>query len=242
MVIEETKWAVASRLANDFVEGVMAEVAGFDDCYGDYRVEAVETEARDGFIPYTNGGWDGVAYAQLSYAYSSGHAPAAVQSAIDGSLKDAAEEFERANGITVAEMDQWEADEAARLAMPALPGMAPADTFVQHPLREKLWDMQDSWMSEGGTYFYKCRVMFYESGNYRNELGTDEVRLFAYLNTDYEYGRDYISWLPAMGGKADQTVDGFARTMTLAEFVALGEEGIADLVTEAVNSLAALAA
>ena len=238
-VTRET-WEAADRLAKRFVEETVNAVAMFDDCYGHVTVEPVESQSRDGFIAYTDGGWDGVAYAELNYAHGSGHVPAAVKPAIESTLRDAAEAFADKHGITEAEMDQWEADERARLALPALPGMEPVDKHPNHPLREQLWEMQDSWMMEGGTYFYKCRVMFYEADNYRNDSDVPMVRLFAYLNTDYEYGRDHIPWLTHYGANPDQTVDAYHVEMPLADFAALSEEQIDEMSTEAVNLLEAL--
>jgi hypothetical protein len=240
VVDTETKWEVADRLAKAFVQGVAEQVAQFDDCYGEAEVEEVETEARDGFIPYTNGGYDACVNAGMSLAWGSGHAPAEVARDIESSLRDAAEQFAKEHGITADEMNQWEADERARLAQPALPGMEPTYTHVEHPLRETLQEVEDSWLQEGGTYFYKVRVLFFESGNWLNDSGKDMVRLFAYLNTDYEYGRDNISWLPAMGGKADQTTDGLHVEMSLDEFIALGDEGVEALIDKAVAALDSL--
>lgn len=239
--VSRETWDKADALAKLFVEETVNTVAGqFDDCYGHVQIEPVESQSRDGFIAYTDGGWDGVAYAELSYAHGSGHVPAAVKPAIESSLDDAAEAFAEENGITVEEMNQWEADESARLAMPALPGMEPADTFVNHPLREALWEQQDDWLREGGTYFYKCRVMFYDAANSRNDSDVPMVRLFAYLNTDYEYGRDHIPWMSAYGRPADQTVDAYHVEMPLADFAALSEERIEEMAAEAVALLGGL--
>jgi hypothetical protein len=234
-------WEQASALAKRFVTDAVQEIATtFDDCY-DSNVEEVESESRDGFIAYTDGGWDGVAYATLSYAHGSGHIPAAVRGAIDSSIADAEADFAEEHGLTVAEMDAWEDEERAKWEMPTLPGMPRASYPPQHPLREQLWELIDSWLGEGGTYFYKVRVLFYREDNGRNDNpGTAMVRLFAYLNTDYEYGRDYISWLTYYGSNPDQTIDAFTKEMAMADFVALGESGIDDFVTEAVSKMAAL--
>lgn len=237
--MERNPRTLASPLATRFVEGVCGEVSGFDDCYGDFRVEPVETEAYDGFIPYTDGGSDGIVYAQLSYAYRSGSAPAAVQDTIDRCLKDVETAFAEEHGITVEQLDEEKAEMIALWNQPTLPGMG-KEPYPEHPLQSAFHEMQDSSLSEGGTYFYKCRVMFYEPGNYRNKSGDYEVRMFAYLNTDYEYGRDNISWLSCYGSNPDQTSGDWERTMTAAEFIALGEDGIDDLITDVVKHLANL--
>lgn len=226
----------AGPLAERFVEGVCNNLQGFEDVYGT-EVEPVETEAYDGFIPYTDGGYDGVAFGLLSYAYGSGSAPAAIQPYIDSSIKDAEEEFHREHGITVEELYQQRSDMWKEWEQPALPGIE-KPTYPPEPELLETWhEMEDSWLSEGGTYYYKVRVLFYRPDNYRNKSGDYEVRIFAYLNTDFGYGRDSISWLPAMGGKADQTEGNWERTMSAAEFNALGESGIDSLVEEATTHL-----
>ena len=228
-------------LAKLYVESLCEIVENFDDCTGYSRTDPVATESYPGFIPYTDGGHEGVVYAQMSYAHGSGAGPTAVQEDIERSLKDAAEEFERTNDITVTEMDKWEAEQRTLWEQPSLPGVERAPYPPSHPLREELHEAQDSWLDEGGTYFYKARVLFYEPGNSRRDADTPddevEVRVFAYLNTDYEYGRDHISWITHYGGTPDQTTDALDRTFTGSEFLALGKDGITKLVHEAVEGL-----
>lgn len=202
----------AAPLAERFVQGVCEELERFDDVYG-MKVEPVETEAYDGFIPYTDGGYDGIAYGLLSYAHGSGSAPAPIQRIIDSTLKDAEAEFERERGI---HPDKLERDSE---------------------LLEDWYEFESNWLSEGGTYFYKVRVLFYRPDNYRNDSGDYEVRMFAYLNTDLEYGRDSIPWLRCYGSNPDQTTGDWERTMTAAEFNALGNEGIDKLIEEATAHL-----
>lgn len=230
---------VAGPLAERFVEGVCANLERFDDVYGT-KVEPVETEAYDGFIPYTDGGYDGIAYGLLSYAHGSGFAPAEIQAIIDSTLKDAEAAFAEEHGVTVEALYQQRADMYAEWEQPAIPGIEKASYPPEPELLETWHEFEDSWLSEGGTYFYKVRVLFYRPDNYRNDSGDYEVRMFAYLNTDLEYGRDSISWMPALGGKADQTSGTWERTMTAAEFNALGEAGIEALVEEATTHLSNL--
>lgn len=71
--------------------------------------------------------------------------------------------------------------------------------------KEKFWEFEHEWLSEGGTYFYKVRAIYFDAGSSRNESGEPEVFFMVGVNTDFEYGRDSISWLPYMGGKAQQT-------------------------------------
>lgn len=86
----------------------------------------------------------------------------------------------------------------------------------------------------GTTYFYKVRCQYYTADNPRNESGEDEVHFTAYLNTDLEYGRDYIPWLSYTGGKADQTYGGFGETVPVSE---LTPERFEELYEEALDAL-----
>jgi hypothetical protein len=231
--IEVDPLEVCGPLAERFVKGVCENVESFDDVYGT-EVEPVATEAYDGFIPFTDGGFDGVAYGLLSYAHGSGSAPAPIQAIIDSSLRDAESEFEREHGVTVESLylqrqEMWEQWEAQK----TLPGLDRPSYPPEPELLETWYEFQDSWLSEGGTYFYKVRVLFYRPDNYRNNSGDYEVRMFAYLNTDLDYGRDSIPWLRCYGKNPDQTTGDWERTMTAAEFIALGETGIDSLIEEA---------
>lgn len=229
---------VASPLAERFVEGVCGNLQRFDDVY-DTSVEPVCTEAYDGFIPYTDGGFDGVGRALMSYAYGSGSCPAVIQDMIDSTLKDAESEFEREHGVSVEELYKQRADMFTEWQQPALPGIDKPRCAPEPELLEDWHQYQDNWLSEGGTYYYKVKVLFYRPDNYRNKSGDYEVRMFAYLCTD-EYGRDSIPWLRPLGGNPDQTSGDWERTMTAAEFNALGESGIDALIEDATKHLKAL--
>jgi hypothetical protein len=179
-------------LIHEWVETVASELSTMDDCY-DFRVEEIENEARSGFFPFTEGGWEGIVYATLWGAYSSGSIPAVIQPFIDSSLNDCQEEWDRENP---EHPYSWLfEDDAEDQGQVTLLGKS---TEREH-WREKFYEFETEWMSSGDTYFYKVRAIYYGPSNHRNESGEPEVFLMVGINTDFEYGRDHIPWLSYYG-------------------------------------------
>lgn len=104
--------------------------------------------------------------------------PKAIKPYYERAVQDARSDYEKEHGVNLDELE-W--------------GTPEGDEHL-----EAYYDYEQECLMEGGTYFYK--VIF----SWDNEANTLVVA--AYLNTDFEYGRDYISWLPLVGGgQADQT-------------------------------------
>lgn len=189
-------FAAVDNLVKDWCEEVSEDTSQFGDAY-DYKLEPVEHESRSGFIAFTNGGWDGIVFASLGSAYSSGDTPKVIQPYLDSALKEAEEEFDREHGEgTVKAIYAW-GDDPAQL--PLIEGVRQPD----HPLQEEWWEFQDEWLRSGDTYFYKVRALYFDSDNSRNESGEPEVFFAVGVNTDFEYGRDHIAWA---GGQQTQWV------------------------------------
>ncbi|WP_158010656.1 hypothetical protein [Tardibacter chloracetimidivorans] len=202
----------------------MAEALGsYDDAIFEYephkRVEEIETEARDGFIPWTSGGYEVCLPASLSHAWGSGSAPEPIQKIIDNETDLIA--------------DTWKQQ---------YPDRPP---FLECVLGEHGQELEEqaqeyemeSWQGDDSCYFWKARVMFLAPGDPQNETGKLEVYLDAYLNTDLNYGRDHISWLRCHGSNPNQTVGTFKRTIDADVFASMTEEQLDALVTEAIKSL-----
>lgn len=187
--------------------------------YGDDEgIEAIETKGRDGFTPYTSGGFEVCLPASLHYAHSSGQAPAPLQSIIDTWLNDAAEEWQRLN--------------------PDKPLLVDCVCGDDEKLREEAWDFETDYLCNSDeSYFWKARVMFLDADDRQNETGKPEVFIDAYLNTDIGYGRDHIAWMPHYGGKANQTVGSFKLTIPADDFAALDDDALEALAIEAVKQL-----
>lgn len=179
----------------------------------DAKPEAIETEARDGFIPYTSGGWHICLPAALSYCRSSGHAPAPLQGAI-------------------REGERFIADAWAE-RFPERPGLIDCicDESCEWQAEAEEWE-SEAWINDEDCYFWKAQVMFLGPLDQGNETGRAEVYIDAYLNTDLNYGRDYIDWA---GG--NQTHGNFKRTIPADQFAAMTEDDLDAIVQEAVESL-----
>ena len=113
--------------------------------------------------------------------------PMVVDGVIESSQQDALEQFVQENKSVFEEL------------MPDVDVDNPTYDMVNYhllydkgygDLAEKLSEYEDSYMSEGGTFFYQLRAMYYSADNMRNESGDDEILFLAGVNLDFEYGRD----------------------------------------------------
>lgn len=187
--------------------------------YGETEgIEPIEDKARDGFIPYTSGGFEVCLPASLNHANSSGAIPAPLQPIIDTWLTDCA--------------DAW------ALEFPDRPAFEDCVCGNDERLREEAWEYESEYLCNSDEcYFWKARVMFLAPDDRQNESGKPEVYVDAYLNTDIGYGRDHIPWMPHYGGKADQTIGSFKITIPADQFAALDDEALGALAIEAVKQL-----
>lgn len=191
------------NLVRTWANAIGEELKGWDDIIN-VDLSEVRNTPCDGFIPYTDGGFDVVAVAAMSYAYGSGHVPTAIQPYLDGDLKRIAEEWDEQNpDRTVAWMNEPELEELGQLRLPIAGRRGPT---TREKAREEYYEFENTWMSEGGTYFYKVRALFLgDHSMTQSETGEPEVLLCVGINTDFEYGRDNIPWLSCYGQKTQQT-------------------------------------
>lgn len=147
----------------------------------------------DGFIPFTNGGFDLTLPTDLHYVYGSGNGPAnkkvsdKIDKVIEQSLQDALQSFCEKNSEKLGFYfltDQIEKPNADIINYHSLHDMEQGD------LAEELSEHETEFLSEGGTFFYQFRVIYYSADNARNESGEDEILFIAGTNLDFEYGRD----------------------------------------------------
>lgn len=201
---------VVETKVKEWVESISERASQWDDCWGHFRVEEVPGESYDGFIAFTNGGWEGIVYADMRAAYGSGSIPKAIQPYIDSTIKEAEQAFEEKHGVSVEDIYKFGDDPDQ---IPLIEGVRE----TEHPLRETWSEFEDEWMSEGGTYFYKVRALYYHPDNHRNETGEDEIIFCVGINTDFEYGRDSIPWLSCYGGNPQQTQWLWEKTVKVSE-------------------------
>lgn len=183
-------------ICRDWAEEVMEWLEDSESCYST-RVDEVENKSRDGFFPYTDGGIDGIGYGDLGHDHSSGSAPAVIQPYIDSTLKSAEEDWDEANPAHPVSWIYAKDDDAQ--------GELLTPSSEREHWREKWWEFQDQYFREGGTYFYKARVLYFSPRNSRNESGEPELFFMVGINTDFEYGRDNIPWLRCYGAKTQQS-------------------------------------
>jgi hypothetical protein len=212
-------------LCRRWVEEVLDD-AGGEDVF-DRRIDEVENRSRDGFIPFTDGGFDGLASASMNYAYGSGQVPDAIQPYLDSALKDIETEWDKEHPDKPV---AWlYADDSDQLTLPGVPPSTERDLW-----REKFYEYQDANMSEGGTYFYKVRVLFH-GDQHSSESGEPEAYFMVGINTDFEYGRDNIPWLACYGQKTQQTQWLWEKTVKIKN---LNERRIESLIRQAIKGLA----
>jgi len=189
----------------------------------DAKPEPIETEPRDGFWPWTSGGYHMCLPAMLSHHWGTGRVPASLQPMIDEGDRIIANEWARRFPDRPPLLDciaAWE------------------ETDPLHKWHEAACEWEcESWNEDTDCYFWKARVMFLAPGDMQNETGKPEVYIDAYLNTDLNYGRDHIPWLRAYGTNPDQTTGSFKRTIPLADFIAMDSAALEALCAEAIASL-----
>lgn len=189
------------------------EFAERHDHYGLYVddvVHEVSASSYDGFIAHTNGGFRVCIPNDLSNAEGEGLSEFEtehLQKYIDRSYVDAAEQFVEGHDTLSTLWDLYEEGGGELTALEWL-YKREGDAMELHEVQpdlfgtvefwrteaaqhmEQFHDTASEWLTEGGTFFYELRVLFYEKDHRRNTTGEDEIYIFAGINTDFEYGRE----------------------------------------------------
>lgn len=185
--------ALIKQWVNDVAEDVYES--------GTLRVSPIENQSRDGFFPYTEGGWNAIIHDDLYSCNGSGNVPTLLRATLASELKDCAEEWDRQNPeIPYAELFDSTVEDEGQQPLLGFAASKEADAK-----REKYYEFENAYMQEGNTFFWKVRVLYYDTDNSRNETGKPEVLFCVGLNDDFEYGRSHVSWLasPGKGGPGD---------------------------------------
>lgn len=201
MPIDMTKipdFAPQVALVRDLIEELRDDFRMFNDVVlVPDELDEIETQRRDGFIPFTNGGFEVVACASMGNAHGSGCVPDAIEPYLTRTLEDCRKTFIAHRGLP-EDCSPWDPEDVGQ------------DTA------EEFWDYESEWLWEGGTYFYKARAIFYAPDNAHGS-GEAEVYIMAAINTDFEYGRDSVPWLRAYGADPQMNKLGYAETIPLSE-------------------------
>jgi len=184
--------AIAARIEEQF-QNAMSDLP--ENYGGDIETSVSDIchESYDGFIPFTNGGFDLTVPTDLRSAWGSGSYPANkemreyLEGVIESSQQDALESFVQENKTVLEELFP-----DANLDNPTYDLINYHDLYNMDrgDLAERLSEIEDEWLSEGSVFFYQLRAMYYSADNARNESGEDEILFLAGTNTDFEYGRD----------------------------------------------------
>lgn len=178
----------------------VTEIIDHFDQMGNARVSEIENQSRDGFWAWTEGGWDGVIYDDLYYRVGAGTVPAMLQATADSVQKDCAADWNEQNPEHPYEtlFGRTTEDEGQQ----RLSGMTSTEAEADEAHRNAFYEFENRWMSEGLSFFWKIRAIYYDVGNSKNVTGKPEVLFCVGLNDDFEYGRDSIGWLrsPSNGG------------------------------------------
>ena len=190
------KMYVPESLEHHIVEKLQEAMDDLPENYGgcvDTMVQPIEHKSYDGFIPFTNGGFELTVPTDLMSMYGSGSGPSNkkideyLQGVIESSQQDALESFVQENKPVFEELFP-----DADLENPTyyLINYHKLYDMDQGALAEQLSEYEHSYMTEGSTFFYQLRAQYYSADNIRNESGDDEIVFIAGVNTDFEYGRD----------------------------------------------------
>jgi hypothetical protein len=184
--------AIATRIEEQFQDAMSNLPENYGGCI-DTCVQPICHESYDGFIPFTNGGFDLTVPTDLRSAWGSGSYPANekmreyLEGVVETSQQDALECFVQENKTVLEELFP-----DADLDKPVYDLINYHDLYKMDrgDLAERLSEIEDEWLSEGSTFFYQMRAMFFSADNARNVSGEDEILFLAGTNTDFEYGRD----------------------------------------------------
>lgn len=212
-------------LCRRWVEEVLDE-AGGEDVFS-RSIDEVENRSRDGFIPFTDGGFDGLASASMSYAHGSGQVPDAIQPYLDTELKEIEKAWDEQHPDKPI---AWiYADDSDQMTLPGVPPSTEREDW-----REKFYEFEHESMMDGGTYFYKVRVLFH-GDQHSSESGEPEAYFMVGINTDFEYGRDTIPWLSCYGQSPQCTKWLWEKTVKIKD---LNSRRIDSLIRQAIKGLA----
>jgi hypothetical protein len=182
-----------TQIADGFHDAMDDLPENYGGCV-DTQVNEICHTSYDGFIPFTNGGFDLTVPTDLRSMWGSGSGPSneaidkELQRVIETSQQDALEQFvqdkreELSKFFTDAQLDDPKYDDINYHDLYEMDQGQLAEDLSQ--------DYEDLYLSEGGVFFYQMRAMYFAADNCRNESGKDEILFLAGVNMDFEYGRD----------------------------------------------------
>jgi len=183
---------LSSHIETKFQDAMDELPENYGGCI-DTRVQPINHKSYDGFIPFTNGGFDLTVPTDLNTGFSSGNMPAnkkvsaELDRVIEDSLQMALKEFCEKNATKLCEF--FTDDDITNPSYDVI-NYHELYELDKGELAEELSEMENDYLTEGSTFFYQLRAMYYSADNGRNESGEDEILFLAGTNLDFEYGRD----------------------------------------------------
>lgn len=186
-------------------------------CYSDGLdcVSEVSAQSYDGFIAHTNGGLRVMVPCTLRDVEAEGlttFEDSVLSEYIERARDDAASDFIQSRDELTEAHAEYDGDKGAsawlwdyfdskesewrdRYHNPDAPefdavARAPRECPDVETMREEYYEFEDNYLSEGATFFYEIRILYFEAGHRHNVTGADEMYIMSGINTDFDYGRE----------------------------------------------------
>lgn len=176
---------------NKIIE-LMNNSASSIDEYGIFeKGEQICHTSYDGFIPFTNGGYQCMVMTDLMSKWSSGSGYAEpieteLNDAIEYSLDSCLVEFIDEHLLKLSEIFNTSNKDKLK----QLVDYTSLYDNNKTELAEQLSENESLYLTESSEFWLVLRMAYYSVDNCRNESGKDEINFMAGINTDYTYGRD----------------------------------------------------
>lgn len=130
--------------------------------------EPIEHRSLDGFIPYTNGGFQITLMSDIYSSIGSGSFPESLRVEFDRLQEQCEQDYRSDNDID-------------------------DETEIDYNDDTDFHEYEQSYLTEQSEFWYTLNVSYYTSDNDRlpEHKGKDKLHIISGVNTDYGYGRDY---------------------------------------------------
>ena len=185
----------------------------FENSYN-YKGEEIEHESRDGFIPYTDGGYEITWFEYISGLSGAGYS--LPTRALDNEMQRQVDyQYETAKQLFIDEYPEI-AEELGEenIDYNSLQEAGYEDEAEELSEMEMNYDGEDSIMCQIGAYYYS-------SSNERGTIGEHTIRLFGLVNLESPYHRS---------GNLEDTYDLIITFNTLKELYEKVERGVGEII------------
>lgn len=154
----------------DFMTDEFRDCPSFYENYGrccDTQPEPIEHRSYDGYIPYTNGGFQMLLMSDIYTSIGSGSFPESLRVELDRVQEQCEQDYRSDNDIA-------------------------EEVGIDYGSDTDFHEYEQSYLTEQSEFWYTLRVSYHTSDNDRlpEHKGKDKLHIMAGVNTDYGYGRD----------------------------------------------------